>query len=152
MHVLHREQFIPKPLKEVFPFFERPENLARITPPWLNFVTLTPSPIVMAPGLHLDYAIHLMGVRMRWTSLITLYEPPRRFQDEQLRGPYRAWKHRHEFVEKDGGTLVIDHVEYEVGYGILGSLANALYVRWALKKIFDFRENAVALLLMDGNS
>lgn len=147
MPVLHREQFIAKPLREVFAFFERPENLARITPPWMSFVTLTPSPVRMAEGSQIDYAIRLLGFRVRWTSVITAYEPPHRFEDKQLKGPYKSWVHRHEFMEKEGGTLVIDHVAYDVGYGIFGWLIDWLYVRWSLNKIFDFREQTITLLL-----
>jgi ligand-binding SRPBCC domain-containing protein len=147
LYELHREQFILKPRQIVFEFFERPENLARMTPPWLNLVTLTPSPIQMAQGLRIDYAIRILGMRWRWTSLITQYEPPQRFRDEQVRGPYRLWEHQHEFQEKDGGTLVTDHIRYRLPYGVLGEAIHALYVRRALRKIFDFRRQTLALLL-----
>ncbi len=149
MYTLKREQFVPKPLSTVFAFFQRPENLARITPPWMRFVMLTPSPVEMAEGLRIDYAIRVLGIRVRWTSVITHHKPPQSFSDQQVRGPYASWEHHHTFVEKEGGTLVQDKVCYEMPYGFAGRVVHALYVRGALKRIFDFREKMTTLLLGD---
>jgi len=144
---LIREQFIPKPLDDVFAFFQKPENLAVITPPWLNFVILTPSPIQMAHGAQIDYTVRPFGFRLRWTSVISEYDPPRSFVDEQIRGPYKRWHHRHEFLAREGGVLTRDVVDYELYFGILGWVANAVYVRWSLKSIFDYREKMIRQML-----
>ena len=71
-----REQFIPRPREVVFAFFERPENLARLTPPSLGFRLLTPSPVPMKTGSIIDYSIRPFGWPLRWTSVISEYEPP----------------------------------------------------------------------------
>jgi len=145
---LIREQFIARSPEAVFAFFQKPENLAVITPPWLNFVIVSPTPIVMAQGLRLDYSVRPLGFRMRWTSLISEYDPPRSFVDEQVRGPYKRWHHRHEFIAKDGGMLVRDCVDYDLAFGPLGWIANAVYVRWSLKSIFDYREKIIRQMLV----
>lgn len=140
---LMREQFVPAPREEVFGFFSRPENLARLTPRELGFEIMTPGPLAMKAGALIDYTIRLFGVRVRWTTLITSYEPPGKFVDEQLRGPYSFWHHTHLFREADGGTMITDEVRYAMPFGPLGSLAHALFVRRNLRRIFTFREDAI---------
>jgi ligand-binding SRPBCC domain-containing protein len=141
-----REQFIPRPRDEVFAFFARPENLQLLTPDFLHFAFLTPSPIPMHAGARIDYRIKLWGVPMRWATRIDRFEPPHLFTDEQLRGPYRRWHHTHEFHEAAGGTRMVDRVEYELPLGPLGQVAHALFVRRSLGQIFDYRWQKVAEL------
>jgi ligand-binding SRPBCC domain-containing protein len=147
IHHLARAQFIPRPLPEVFAFFQRPENLANITPPWLKFIVLSSSPVPMAQGIQIDYAIRLFGIRLRWTSRITEYDPPHLFVDEQIKGPYALWRHRHTFTPQDHGVMVRDEVAYALPFGVLGLLAQWLYVRWSLQAIFNYREKMVRELL-----
>ena len=143
---LHTEQIVSKPLAEVFAFFERPENLARITPESLGFVIVTPTPIEMKVGALIDYTIKVMGMRIRWKTLISAYDPPNRFVDEQLKGPYKLWHHTHTFESADGGTKIIDDVRYALPFGVYGSIAHALFVRRDLEKIFKHRENIITEL------
>lgn len=143
IYELNCEQLIPKPLSEVFSFFENPENLALITPPSLGFKILTPSPILMKHGLKIDYTIRLLGMPVRWTSVISDYQPPASFVDRQERGPYAHWHHTHRFRESPEGTLVIDEVRYAIPLGFLGELAHLLFVKRELKRIFDFRAHVI---------
>jgi ligand-binding SRPBCC domain-containing protein len=146
-HLLEREQFVARPVEEVFEFFSRAGNLELITPPWLNFKIDRPEPVQMGDGMLISYRLRLHGVPMRWVSRIEEWEPGRRFVDLQLRGPYRLWHHRHEFEAVDGGTRVTDHVQYELPFGPFGELAWALFVRRDLQRIFDHRRRVVAELL-----
>jgi ligand-binding SRPBCC domain-containing protein len=144
---IEREQVIRRPLGEVFEFFARAENLERITPPWLSFRTLTPAPIQMGSGTLIDYRLRLHGLPLRWRSRIEVWEEERRFVDEQLQGPYRVWRHLHEFVPVAGGTSVRDRVEYALPLGWLGNLVGGAFVRRDLARIFEYRRAAVARLL-----
>ena len=85
-----------------------------------------------------------MGISLRWTTLITTYEPPGCFIDEQIRGPYSFWHHRHYFSETDGGTEIVDEVHYALPGGFLAPLAHALFVRRQLERIFDHRAQVIA--------
>ena len=137
---LDQEQWLPRPRAEVFPFFGDAANLEKITPPWLSFQTLTPSPIAMQAGTLIDYRIKLHGIPMRWRTEIAVWEPPVRFVDRQLKGPYRQWIHTHTFEERDGGTLCRDHVEYAVPFG---ALVNRFFVRANVEAIFRYRREVL---------
>jgi ligand-binding SRPBCC domain-containing protein len=137
------EQWLARPRQEVFPFFADARNLERLTPSWLSFTVLTPDPIPMAVGTTIDYRLSWRGIPLRWRSEIAVWEPPHRFVDRQLRGPYRLWHHEHRFEEKDGGTNVIDEVSYAV-WG--GALAVRLGVRRDIERIFAYRREQLAAL------
>lgn len=143
MHQLQRNQWFARPLAEVFAFFSDVRHLNQITPPWLHFCILTPEPIVMRAGTILDFRLRLHGVPIRWRSAITVWEPNRQFVDEQRRGPYRFWRHRHRFEERDGGTWMEDLVDYELPGGICAPLLHRWLVRPDLEAIFDFRRHAM---------
>ncbi len=152
VHRLHREQVVDRSLDDVFEFFARPENLARITPPSMGFVILTPSPIEMKPGALIDYTVRTFGLPIRWTTLITAYEPPHRFIDVQLRGPYSFWHHTHTFEADGDRTRIIDEVRYALPFGPLGDLIHALVVRRQLARIFDYRAGVIEKLIASGSS
>jgi ligand-binding SRPBCC domain-containing protein len=121
--VLEREQVVPRARDGVFAFFADARNLERLTPSTLSFAISTPTPIEMRAGALIDYRIKLGVVPLRWRTLIEVFEPPARFVDVQLAGPYKKWRHTHEFAEVDGGTAIRDRVEYELPFGPLGLLA-----------------------------
>jgi ligand-binding SRPBCC domain-containing protein len=129
---------------EVFAFFADPRNLERITPPWLHFEITTPGSIVMRPGCVIDYTLRLHGMPIRWRSEISAWEPPNRFVDLQVRGPYRLWRHEHIFIEKDGGTTVADRVDYAVPGG---RIVHRIFVAKELEKIFEFRRLSLEAIL-----
>ena len=130
------EFWTPRPLDEVFPFFADAFNLQILTPEFLNFRVVTPAPIDMHVGTTIDYQIRLHGIPIGWKSLISAWEPPFRFVDEQVRGPYKFWHHEHTFEVRDGGTLIRDDVHYGVPGGWL---AHTLLVRRDLAAIFKYR-------------
>lgn len=137
-------QFLPRPREEVFALFSDAFQLEAITPPWLRFQVLTPAPIAITTGTQIDYRLRLHGLPIRWQSRISVWEPPFRFVDEQMRGPYRRWYHEHTFESLPGGTRCRDVVDYEVPGG---RLVNFLFVRPDLRRIFRYRRQRLAKLL-----
>lgn len=135
------EQFLPAPRAQVFTFFADAVQLERITPPWLRFTVATPMPITMGEGTIIDYKLRIHGVPLRWRSRISGWDPPSRFVDEQLRGPYRSWRHEHTLAEAPGGTVVRDRAEYRVPGG---RLAHRWFVKPDLLRIFAYRQQALA--------
>lgn len=131
---------IPRTVDEVFRFFADAHNLNVITPPFLHFRILTPAPIPMHPGTLIDYRIRLRVVPITWRTRIATWEPPYRFVDEQLHGPYRLWRHTHTFSALEGGTMMEDRVRYRV---LGGPVVNALFVQRDLRRIFRYRLEAL---------
>lgn len=138
-YTLERTQLIRRPLNEVFAFFSDAGNLEAITPDFLGFTILTPRPIALRAGALIDYQIRLFGIRLSWRTRIETWEPPHRFSDVQLKGPYKLWHHTHEFLAVPEGTLMTDRVEYQMPRGPLGRLTHALWTQRTLGKIFDHR-------------
>jgi len=134
------ELWLPLPPEKIFPFFADALNLEVLTPPWLNFKVLTPTPITMHEGTLIDYKLRVHGLPVRWRTRINLWQPPHRFVDEQLRGPYRQWIHEHTFEPQNGGTLCRDIVRYSV---LFDFLVHDLFVRRDVEKIFRFRSEAL---------
>ena len=134
---LQTELWLPRPRSEVFPFFAEARNLEALTPAWLKFEVLTPAPIVLRPGTLIDYRIMIHGLPIRWRTEIAEWDPPRRFVDVQLRGPYTLWHHTHTFEERNGGTLCLDQVRYRPRGGVL---VHWLFVRRDVERIFQYRQ------------
>ena len=130
---------ISKNISEVFDFFSKPENLSTITPPKMNFHILTPSPINMKKGALIDYTINIMFISMRWRTLITKYDYPNLFVDQQIKGPYSFWHHTHTFKTKGSGTIITDKLIYGIPFGLVGRLMNFIYIQHDIKNIFQYR-------------
>ena len=143
-HVLRREQRLPAPPAEVFPFFAEAGNLEAITPPWLRFAIVPPRPADLRAGTLIEYRLRLHGVRVSWLTRIEEWIPGERFVDAQLRGPYAMWHHTHEFeADGEGATLMRDTVRYALPYGPFGEVARRLFVARDLAAIFDYRTERV---------
>jgi len=146
-HRLSARQLVPRPLDEVFAFFSQPANLDRITPGSLG-IDQRSTDTQMRPGLEIEYRIRpLLGIPITWRSRIESFDPPRSFDDVQVAGPYRSWRHRHAFTAVEGGTLVEDDVSYTLPLGPLGEIAHRLVVKGELERIFRFRGHAIARIL-----
>lgn len=146
--MLERDQRLELPAARAFEFFAEPRNLEAITPPWLGFRVVTPGRIAMGPGALIDYRLKLHRVPIRWRTRIEIWEPPLRFVDVQVRGPYAAWEHLHSF-EPDGEHAVVigDRVRYALPLGVLGWIAHQAFVKRDLDRIFDYRRRAIAARL-----
>ena len=94
----------------------------------------------MRAGALIDYKLRVHGIPIRWRTRISAWEPPARFADEQLSGPYRRWIHEHTFEEAGGGTLCRDHVRYAV---LGGTLVERFFVRRDVHAIFEYRKRAL---------
>jgi ligand-binding SRPBCC domain-containing protein len=149
VYTLRREQTLPGPPADVFPFFADARNLEAITPPLLRFEVVTPGEIPMRVGTLIQYRLKVHGVGVDWLTSIQEWEPSRRFVDVQVRGPYALWHHTHEFaVGPEAGTTVMrDTVRYAVGWGFAGEIAARAFVHRDVAAIFDHRAAVVVAAL-----
>ncbi len=136
---------LPGSPREVFPFFADAHNLEAITPPLLRLRVITPDPIEMGVGTAIQYRLRLRGVGVSWLTSIQAWDPPHRFVDMQLRGPYALWHHTHTFEEIDTtATRMRDVVRYALPLGSVGELTHRLFVRRDVEGIFSFRHDELA--------
>jgi ligand-binding SRPBCC domain-containing protein len=143
IYELRRQVIIPAPVGEVFSFFNAAENLNLITPPWLYFKILTPLPVIMKKNTLINYSIKFLGFRTTWRTEIKVWQPPDRYVDRQIKGPFRVWEHTHLFKEKGEGTQMEDVIRYAVPGFVFSPLIHFLFVRPRLDKIFAFREMSI---------
>jgi ligand-binding SRPBCC domain-containing protein len=152
-HVLERRVWLPRPRPEVFQFFADPRNLSLVNPPASGLRWLTPPPSTLAAGEVIDFEIRIYGFPVRWRVFIREFDPPYRFVDAQLWGPFARWEHRHRFLEgppeRDGGpgTWVEDRVTYRLPLGALGQLAHAIAIERKIAGLFDYRDRRLRELL-----
>ena len=142
---LTKKQFIAASKEEVWEFMSSPKNLQRITPPHMGFkITSKQSLDKMYEGMMISYKVAVFPkVKMTWVTEITHIEEFIFFVDEQRIGPYRLWHHEHHIEEVENGVLMTDIVSYCPPFGILGKIANKLFIERMLTKIFKFRFDAV---------
>lgn len=137
-------QDLPRPRPEVFAFFADPANLQRLTPPWLHFEVITPKPLPRGEHAIFEYRLRVRGLSIRWRTLIEAYEDGNRFVDRQIAGPYALWHHTHLFEDlPGGGTRITDRVRYRVGWGLLGLLITALWIRKDVERVFAYRKRVL---------
>lgn len=137
-------QFVPASLDVVWDFFSSPANLSKITPPEMGFLITSPQHTEMYPGMFITYKVSpAFGIKLNWVTEITQTRNRKFFIDEQRRGPYSLWHHEHHFKEVNGGVEMHDILYYVVPFGVLGKLANLVFVRNKVKQIFRFREKRI---------
>ena len=141
VYTINREQFLPITLEEAWAFFSAPENLKKITPPHMGFHILSISGGArMYAGQIIRYKVNVLPMMtMHWVTEITHVREPFFFVDEQRVGPYTLWHHQHHFEEVPRGVMIIDEVNYAIPFGMLGRLANQLFVQREVNSIFDYR-------------
>lgn len=111
-------------------------NLDANTPPWLHFHIVSPKPVEQRTGTLIDCKLNIHGLPLRWRTLVRDWGSPHRFVDEQLKGPYRRWIHKHTFEPQNGGTLASDSFSCALP---CDSIEHPLFVRRDIEKIFAFR-------------
>ena len=134
-----KESLIRAAPERVFAFHERPDALLRLTPPWELTRVLQVAPDLRVGSVAV-VETRLFGLLpVRWVARHTAYDPPRMFEDVQVEGPFRSWRHRHVVEPNASGAVLRDEVEYEPPLGALGRLASPLVVEPRLHRLFEYR-------------
>ncbi len=141
IYQFNSEHFLPITMDEAWEFFSAPGNLAKITPPEMDFKVLTDlGDAEIYNGMLIDYTVKpLFGIPLHWQTEIYMVDKPNCFADRQLKGPYRLWEHKHTFIQKENGVLMKDEVRYELPLGIIGQWVHSIIVKKKVENIFIFR-------------
>jgi ligand-binding SRPBCC domain-containing protein len=138
---LSRKQTIPVSIEKAWSFFSSPYNLEKITPGYMNFKVKTDiKNQEVYEGMKIEYRVSpLLGIPLKWVTVITDVEAPFKFKDIQEDGPFSLWEHTHIFKEVPEGVEMIDEIRYAIPLGIIGELAHSLVVKRQVEGIFKYR-------------
>lgn len=145
VYKLEKKQQVKANLDQAWDYFSTPLNLSKITPSYMNFEILSDlRDGKMYPGQIIQYKVRpIANIPMSWTTEITHVIDKKYFVDEQRFGPYSFWHHQHWFEANDKGVLMTDIVHYALPLGLLGRIANSLFVAKQLEDIFEYRFKVV---------
>jgi ligand-binding SRPBCC domain-containing protein len=148
IYKLKREQQLYCDMQTAWDFFSSPHNLSSITPKEMGFVVLSDlSEEDIYKGMIIDYTVSpVLGIPLKWQTEITEVNYQKSFTDFQKKGPYKLWRHHHEFIPNQNGVLMVDTVDYELPFGIIGKMVHSLMVKKKLKHIFDYRNQVLEAL------
>ena len=134
-----KQSVIRATAQRVFEFHEQPEVLALLTPPWEKARVIN-SASISDVGSKAIVDVSVLGVfSMRWIAQHTAYDPPHSFEDVQIKGPFKSWRHRHIVTPDPAGAVLRDEIEYEPPLGFLGRVIAPVVIERRLQRLFDFR-------------
>lgn len=152
MNRIEFKQFVPASPDIVWDFFSSPTNLSKITPPEMGFNITSPPQTEMYEGMFISYKVSpVLGIKLNWVTEITHINKGVFFIDEQRLGPYRIWHHEHHFRMVNGGVEMTDILSYHVPFGLLGWLADLMFVKKRVMQIFNYREKRIRELFVEQN-
>lgn len=147
IYQLKTKQFLPISIDKAWEFFSNPNNLSKITPPWLNFEVTSQLENKVYAGMIITYKVRpLLNIPITWVTEITHVREPNFFVDEQRFGPYKFWHHQHIFKKVDGGIEMEDIISYAVPFGFVGIIINRLIISEKINEIFSFRKEKLTEL------
>ena len=134
-----KESIIKASPEDVFAFHERPDAIELLVPPWEN-ATVVQKAEISKIGSRAIIETRLFGlVSVRWVAEHTAYEPPRMFEDVQISGPFKSWRHKHIVEPHETGAILRDEIEFEPPMSFIGRFAAPIAIIPKLQKMFDFR-------------
>jgi len=134
-----KESLIRASPQRVFAFHEQANVLSLLIPPWETAQVVQPAKISEV-GTQAIVETKVFGpITARWVAQHTVYDPPHLFEDVQVKGPFRSWRHRHMVAPHAEGAILRDEIDYEPPLGFLGRALAPLFVQRRLQKLFDYR-------------
>ena len=134
-----KESVIRASPRRVFEFHEQPNVLTLLIPPWES-ARVIQSAKISEVGTQAIVETRILGpIKVRWIAAHTHYDHPRMFEDVQIKGPFRSWRHCHIVEPASDGAILRDEIEFEPPLGLLGRLVAPSFIQKRLHKLFDFR-------------
>ncbi len=98
---------------------------------------------LIGPDEEVTWRARHFGVVQHLTSRITRFDRPRHFRDSMVRGAFKRFDHDHIFEEAGGATLMIDRFDFTTPLGVLGRIADSVFLRRYLEKFLETRNKAI---------
>ena len=134
-----KESVICAAPEKVFAFHELADAIERLIPPWENAKIIQKADISTI-GSRAIIQQKIFGIiPSRWVAEHTAYDQPHMFEDNQISGPFKEWRHRHIIEPHPDGALLRDEIEFEPPFSIFGSIAAPLVIIPKLEKMFAYR-------------
>lgn len=143
------EQSVPVPREALFAFHSTPANLALLLEGWSGFEMIEHAGHIR-PGSRVRVAQRVAGLRHEMCFEHFVLEPPARFGERQVGGPFTRFEHVHEFAEQGGATRIVDRVSFELPLHLGGRAAERWVVAPTLRRFFEFRRGAYQRLAAAG--
>ena len=130
---------LPVSRSDAFVWHQREGALDRLLPPWEKVKVLQRSPDINV-GRQVEFLTYLGPFPLRWLAEHTACSPPEFFEDVQLQGPFKHWRHQHRFLEDSPqGSILEDHLEYSFPGGRLGRWLAGHAVEQKIERMFAYR-------------
>ncbi len=134
-----KESVIGAAPERVFAFHALPDAIERLIPPWENARIIQKADITKV-GSQAIIEQKIFGlIPSRWIAEHTKYEPPRMFEDIQISGPFRRWRHRHIISPHAAGAILRDEIEFEPPFSFFGQIAAPIFILPKIEKMFAYR-------------
>ncbi len=146
LYRLYKRQELNIEIDYAWDLFSSPENLKKITPPYMGFEIISNlGQNKMHSGMIIEYIVHpFLNIPFYWVTEITHVEEKHFFVDEQRFGPYKFWHHLHRFTIENGKVVMEDIVNYALPFGVFGRIAHFLFIRKRIEEIFNYRERILS--------
>ena len=143
-------QYLKTDLNSIWKFASSPQNLKKITPDYMLFNITSNIKDPIYPGMIISYDVSpILKIKLNWVTEITHVVENKYFIDEQLIGPYSLWHHQHFFEAEGDKVKMTDIVTYKPPFGLIGRLANRLFIKKQLESIFEFRRSKMNQIFND---
>jgi ligand-binding SRPBCC domain-containing protein len=136
-----KESFICAAPEKVFAFHEQTDALRLLTPPWEKSRVVQTARISEVGSQAIIEANIFGPIKSRWIAEHTEYNPPYSFEDIQIRGPFRSWRHRHLIKPNENGAVLRDEITFEPPLGVVGRLLAGGLIKRRLERLFDYRHD-----------
>ncbi len=134
-----KETIIKATPERVFAFHELPDAFERLVPPWENAKVIQKADISEIGSRAIIETKILGFIPSRWVAEHTKYDPPRMFEDVQIAGPFKSWRHQHIVKPHEDGAVLRDEIEYEPPLAFLGTAMTPIIITPKIEKMFEYR-------------
>jgi ligand-binding SRPBCC domain-containing protein len=146
-----KESIIKATPEKVSAFHELPDAFERLMPPWENGKVIQKADISKI-GSRAIIEMKVLGIfPAKWIAEHTRYEPPRMFEDVQISGPFKKWRHQHIVLPHETGAILRDEIEYEPPFSVFGKIAAPFAVVPKLEKMFAYRHEVTRKWCEEGD-